>query len=118
MILARLIFLFLLFITAQANEKQVFRAVGNEPGWVLEIYSDNKVHFLTAMGQDITRFKIIEYYSNITSTEYKMTSEHNTLFVRIEKRKCQDTMVQRSYDSTVYINFDGSELRGCGKALH
>ena len=95
-----------------------FRAVGNEPGWILEIYSDEKVDFWTANGQDKTGFKIIEQHSNITSTEYKMASKYNTLFVRIEARNCQDTMVQRSYESTVYINFDGSELRGCGQALY
>jgi len=99
------------------SEGVLFRAVGNEPGWILEISSDKEVLFLTNLGQDRTDFKIIEKFSEHGSTEYKMRSKHNFLLVRIEKRRCQDTMVDKVYESTVYINFDGVYMMGCGKAL-
>ncbi|MGB6018081.1 MAG: MliC family protein [Sulfurimonadaceae bacterium] len=95
-----------------------FRAIGNEPGWILEITSDKKVMFLTNLGQDKTYFEIIEKFSDHNSTEYEMRSQNNVLHVRIENRPCQDTMVDRVYESTVYIAFDGVNLRGCGRALY
>jgi|LGOV01.1.fsa_nt_gb putative lipoprotein len=94
-----------------------FRAIGNEPGWILEITSDKEVLFLTNLGQDKTYFEVIDKFSDSTSTEYEMRSENNVLHVRIENRCCQDTMVDRVYESTVYINFDGVNMKGCGKAL-
>ncbi len=94
-----------------------FRAIGNEPGWILEISSDKEVLFLTNLGQDKTYFEVIDKFSEHDSTEYKMRSKQNFLLVRIEKRRCQDTMVDRVYESTVYINFDGVYMKGCGKAL-
>jgi len=99
-------------------EGVAFRAIGNEPGWSLEIYDDSKILFHTNHGKDTTLFTVEEKYSNITSTEYKLRSKENTFYVRIEGRKCFDTMLERSYESTVYLNFDGHELRGCGKALY
>ncbi|MEE8588764.1 MAG: MliC family protein [Sulfurimonadaceae bacterium] len=94
-----------------------FRAIGNEPGWILEITSDKEVSFLTNLGQDKTHFEIIEKFSDYNSTEYEMRSHNNLLHMRIENRPCQDTMVDRVYESTVYINFDGVNMKGCGKAL-
>jgi uncharacterized membrane protein len=94
-----------------------FRAIGNEPGWILEITSDKEVLFLTNLGQDKTYFEVIDKFSDSTSTEYEMRSENNVLHIRIENRCCQDTMVDRVYESTVYINFDGVNMKGCGKAL-
>ena len=103
---------------AEVKEKEVaFRAVGNEPGWVLEIISDKKVLFITNLGQDKTHFEVIEKFSDYGSIEYKMRSENNILHVRIENRRCQDTMFERVYESTVYINFDEVNMKGCGKAL-
>ena len=95
-----------------------FRAIGNEPGWILDIISEEEVMLHTNLGQDKTMFKVVTTYKEKNVTEYKMKSENNTLFVRIENRVCKDTMVDRSYASTVYMNFDGHELRGCGKALY
>ncbi len=95
-------------------EGVLFRAIGNEPGWILEISSDKEVLFLTNLGQDRTHFEVIEKFSEYGATEYKMRSKHNFLLVRIEKRRCRDTMVDRVYESTVYINFDGVYMKGCG----
>lgn len=94
-----------------------FCAIGNEPGWILEITSDKEVSFLTNLGQERTDFEVTEKFSDYSSTEYEMRSENNILLVRIENRQCQDTMIDRTYESTVYINFDGVNMKGCGKAL-
>ena len=102
----------------RAKHKGVaFRAIGNEPSWTLEISSDKEVLFLTNLGQDKTQFEVVEKFSEYGSTEYKMHSKNNIMHVRIENRECQDTMVDRVYESTVYINFDGVNMKGCGKAL-
>ena len=107
-----------LSLFAETKEMDVgFRAFGNEPGWILTIVSDKSAHFFTNAGEDKTEFEIIERFSAYGAVEYKMRSINNQLHVRIEKRRCQDTINDKLYKSTVYINFDGVNMKGCGKAL-
>ncbi len=94
-----------------------FRAIGNEPGWILEFTSDKKILFLTNLGKDKTDFTVVKKSSDYNSTEYELHSKYNVMHVRIENRRCRDTMVDRVYESTVYINFDGVNMKGCGKSL-
>ena len=98
-------------------EGVAFRAIGNEPGWILNIMPDNKVVFITNLGKDKIHFKVEKQVSDKNSIEYRLRSNHNLLFLRIESRVCKDTMADREYESSVYLNFDGNELRGCGKGL-
>lgn len=109
---------FTFFVEAKENDLVAFRAMGNEPGWILEITSDKEVLFITDLGQDKTHFEVKKKFLDDSSTEYEMHSNYNVLHVRIEKRRCKDTMADRVYESTVYINFDGVNLKGCGNALY
>jgi len=72
---------------------------------------------VTNHGENLTAFKVTEKYLGYETIEYKMHSQNNIMFVRVEARLCYDQKRQRSYEHSVYINFDGYELRGCGKAL-
>ena len=98
-------------------EGVAFRAIGNQPDWILEITADEKVVLITNHGESKIAFKVLEKFSDNVSTEYKLVSTYNTMYIRIENRVCNDTMVDRIYDSTVYINFDGVNMQGCGKSL-
>ena len=94
-----------------------FRAVGHTPEWSLVFVSKKELHFFTGAADDRTRFDLIERYSDQSGSEYKWRSNHNVLFLRIEKRSCLDRTTKERYDKVVYLNFDGKELRGCGKGL-
>ncbi len=94
-----------------------FRAIGNEPGWILNIMPDNKVAFITNHGKVKTYFKVEKQFSEKNATEFILRSKNNLLYLRIENRVCRDSMTDRSYESSVYLNFDGHELRGCGQSL-
>ena len=94
-----------------------FRAIGNEPGWILHIMPDNKVVFITNHGRVKTHFKVEKQFSEKNATEFRLRSKNNLLYLRIENRICRDTKTDRSYESSVYLNFDGHELRGCGQSL-
>ena len=94
-----------------------FRAIGNEPGWILNIMPDNKVVFIINHGKVKTHFKVEKQFSEKNATEFRLRSKNNLLYLRIENRVCRDTMTDRIYESSVYLNFDGHELRGCGKSL-
>ena len=98
-----------------------FRAVGNEPGWTLEIRNSEQILFVTNYGQDSYTFPTPAPVSNgaTGSTEYKSSADGNTLIVTLEGKRCDDTMADdESYPTTVTIQFDGWHYMGCGMPLH
>lgn len=96
-----------------------FRAVGNEPGWYLEFYIEEKIVFVTEYGQDKYTFPYIKAEENQekrTSHWCTQTDEHK-LEVIAKAVKCVDTMSGEQFESTVVVKLDGKEYRGCGKSL-
>ena len=97
-----------------------FRAVGNEPGWHLEIRTGDKIVFVGDYGQSRYQFATpeprIDQQSRITIYEAQ-EGEHQAV-IRIEGRSCGDTMSDETFEATVTVTLDGKKYRGCGRALH
>ena len=96
-----------------------FRATGNEPGWFMEISGDS-ILVVADYGELIASFPTptpVEDAANRQTTFETASGEH-VLLVRLEGRRCQDTMADDTYETTVRIRLDDRELLGCGMALH
>jgi uncharacterized membrane protein len=97
-----------------------FRAVGNEPGWHMEITASEKMVFVGDYGDTVysvaTPQPLVDQQARMTT--YKVQDAQHDLAVRIEGRPCQDTMSGEPFDATVTVILDDKEYRGCGKALH
>ena len=96
-----------------------FRAVGNEPGWKLEISKGKEIVYVGDYGQTRYRFATPHPVEDRDAERTTYTVEHggHELVIVLEGRGCQDTMSDESYETTVTIVVDGKELRGCGRAL-
>jgi len=97
-----------------------FRAVGNEPGWHLEISIGSKILFVSDYGQSRYEFDTPAPKSDAKKqmTTYRTGQSDHTLEISITGKSCQDTMRGDSFESTVTVTLDGRTYRGCGKALH
>jgi len=97
-----------------------FRAVGNEPGWNLEIIMSERIVFIGDYGQE--RYAFITAASSIDqqtrTTAYTAQNDRNELSVTIVGRRCRDTMSDEVFETTVTVILDGKTYQGCGKALH
>ena len=97
-----------------------FRAIGNEPGWNLEIIKSNKIVFVGDYGQQ--RYEFITTEPSIDpqsrTTAYDVQNDTHELSVIIKGRRCRDTMSGEQFETTVTVILDGKKYRGCGKALH
>ena len=97
-----------------------FRAVGNEPGWHLEITPSEKIVFVTDYGEFqhsvITPKPVTDQKTR--TTKYNAGSEGHDLTVEIQGQACEDTMSGESFEATVTVKLDGKTYRGCGRALH
>jgi len=97
-----------------------FRAVGNEPGWHLEISRGRSIVFVTDYGQARYDFRAPEpdVDQDGARAVYRTGDGDHELVVQLEGRRCLDTMADDEYETTVTVTLDGRELRGCGRALH
>jgi len=97
-----------------------FRAVGNEPGWNLEIAAAGTIRFVGDYGNTHYNFPTPEPTSHPQEmfTTYSTGDGKRDLFVRIDARPCRDTMSGERFSSTVTVTLDGKTYRGCGKPLH
>jgi uncharacterized membrane protein len=93
-----------------------FRAVGNEPGWNLEILEGNRIVLVSDYGASRIEMDLPEPDTDPDSR----TSVWNTDDLRLEVsgERCVDSMSGESFDAKVVVTWRGQDLRGCGKALH
>ncbi len=95
-----------------------FRAVGQEPGWMLDIYREDAIRLLWDYGENVATFPLAApTYPAEGATRYDSQGEGRTLAVTIRRAPCQDVMSGEAYPSTVEVVIDGRTLTGCGRSL-
>jgi putative lipoprotein len=97
-----------------------YRAVGNEPGWNLEIMNSKKIVFVSNSGQERYAFTTTEPSTDkqTRTTVYTAQNDKHELSVVIVGRRCRDTMSGEVFETTVTVILDAKKYQGCGKALH
>lgn len=93
-----------------------FRAVGNEPGWHLEILVGGRIVLVADYGA--TRIERPLPQPIVDSDARTTRWEAADLVVEVIGRPCRDSMSGESFESTVTVTWGGQILRGCGRALH
>jgi len=95
-----------------------FRALGNEPGWYLEIAeSGKKTLLVTDYGNEKYELQLPKPFTSQSqrSTRYRIKG---FLDILIEDKKCLDSMSGHKFESRVTVKINGKTYKGCGKALH
>lgn len=95
-----------------------FRAVGQEPGWMLNIYTENKITLDWDYGQSKAEFPLgAPDTSQEGATRYTAQASGHTLAVTIRRFPCNDAMSGAAFPSTVEVVIDGQTLNGCGRSI-
>ena len=94
-----------------------FRAIGQEPGWLLEIKHGEEILLVTDYGQQRSVFAWVEPVEDkaARSTLFRLDG---TTSVLIEGRPCSDSMSGERFESTVTVDTGTRSLSGCGRALY
>jgi uncharacterized membrane protein len=97
-----------------------YRAIGNEPGWHLEIHNQSRLILVTGYGSVQQEFDLPKPVINPASriTRYEIVPEGQKLVLTISGEPCQDSMSGERFESTTELLLNGELLRGCGRALH
>lgn len=93
-----------------------FRAVGNEPGWVLEIQQGSKI----VLWADYNTVTIKQTLPKPVTDQANQTTRWDTgsLKLVVTYAKCRDSMSGDEFESVVTVYWDNRVLQGCGRALH
>lgn len=96
-----------------------YRAVGNEPGWSVEIWPEH-IRYVGDYGSVSYTFERPEprIDQQARTTVYETADANVSFTMQIRGERCLDTMSDDEYSTAVTIWVDGRELSGCGKALH
>jgi uncharacterized membrane protein len=93
-----------------------FRAVGNEPGWNLEILEGSRIVLVADYGDSQVEQPLPE--PSVDREARTTRWDAGELIVEVIGRPCRDSMSGESFESTVVVTWGEQTLRGCGRALH
>jgi len=94
-----------------------FRAIGQEPGWFLEITDGTEIMLSTDYGQKINSYPYVDpiIYQEQRRTLYVIDDEN--IEIEIRGQVCTDIMSGEEFAVSVTIRTADRELTGCGRAL-
>lgn len=93
-----------------------FRAVGNEPPWVLEMREMSRIVLITEYGANRIERPLPQPISD--NTRKRTSWDAGDLQIEITAVLCHDSMSGESFGSRVVIHWQGQVLTGCGRPLH
>jgi uncharacterized membrane protein len=94
-----------------------FRAVGQEPGWYLEIDDGRSMHLVYDYAERTATMPVPAPVVTGDEMSYATVTDAHRLVVLIQPGPCSDTMSGQRFPRTVTVTIDGHTLRGCGRSL-
>ena len=94
-----------------------FRAVGNEPGWYLEIREGKSLLLVFAYGTERLLHEAPSRVELGVERVYSAGEGDAEVRVLISPAMCTDSMSGESFPATVSVDLRGQRLQGCGRDL-
>ncbi len=96
-----------------------FRAVGQEPGWQLEIRMGSEMRLTYDYGKNsvVTPAAQVELDSRTGTRTFHSRAEANDLQAEVVPVRCEDSMSGKPYAATVTVTLNDRRFRGCGESL-
>ena len=100
-----------------ALEGVAFRAVGQEPGWVADLYGDGRIRVEADYGERRLAFPASTIAPEDGAVVVRADHEGHSLAMRILQSSCTDAMSGFRFPAMVEVELDGEGLNGCGRPL-
>lgn len=107
-------------LLADARERGViFRGIGNEPGWTVEIGPGARLQFVTNYGQESHEFDAAVASAGSAAGQRLFTAEHGAerIEVSVTPEACADDMSGEAFDHRMIVKYGGETRRGCAMVL-
>ncbi len=95
-----------------------FRAVGNEPGWMVEVGQGEAPALHAELDYGARKLDIAHAQPLKNGTGFQgKTANGSQVELRIDKTPCQDDMSGTKYEATAVLKAGGKDYKGCGAFL-
>lgn len=97
----------------------VFHAVGQEPGWTLDVSTERGMDSLAYVGDYGSvklNFPAAARTEDPNRQSWSSSADGHTIAVTADHKPCEDAMSGKPYEATVRVVIDGRTLQGCGSA--
>lgn len=96
-----------------------FRALGNEPGWIVDVYVGERFDVQWRYGERTADLPYVDpEMPDDSTTVFRSETDEHSLVMTLEAGGCTDSMSGFAFPVAVTILVDGSEYTGCGRPLH
>jgi predicted small lipoprotein YifL len=95
----------------------VFRALGQEPGWMVEIEREGTMVVLLDYGTERIEVETPVPDADGDRVEYRFRAGDREVRIMIEPSFCRDTMSGEAFPAAVTLHVDGRSYPGCGLRL-
>lgn len=93
-----------------------FRALGNEPGWVLEVGPSGRISWTTNFGADRYDFEQSRSAAVDGGMAYSAQQGTHSIKATVKVERCVDDG-EVEFNRTAVVEFEGQTYRGCGREL-
>ncbi len=95
-----------------------FRAVGQEPGWMLLVHPTRGIRYIGQYGEErVLAAPTAPVTDAAGTTTWLATTASGTIGITAEARPCADGMSGEQMSHTVAVSFGGRAVHGCGRML-
>jgi len=94
-----------------------FRAIGQEPGWLLEITDDTEILLVTDYGENRRTYAYVPPRIEKEARLKRYSPDEDDTVIEIITKPCMDTMSGESFSASVTIITPKRTLTGCGRTL-
>jgi putative lipoprotein len=95
-----------------------FRAIGQVPGWLLEITTGTELLLVTDYGETRTAYPYVKPEVDPEQRRTRYVAGDGEVVILLEGRDCTDVMSGEQFSVTVAVTLTERQLSGCGRALH
>lgn len=94
-----------------------FRAIGQEPGWLLEITDGVEILLVTDYGENRKAYAYVTPRVNEETRRTRYSPKEDDTVIEIHDEPCMDSMSGEPFFASVKITTPQRTLKGCGRAL-
>lgn len=93
------------------------RALGQEPGWIVDVHPDRWIRYLGDYGETRLAFPPAPPRRDSASITYSAEAGDHALEIVFRRTPCRDVMSGQPFEYTVSLRVAGRMLDGCGRRL-
>lgn len=93
-----------------------FMAMGNEPGWTLDVDFDSLMYFKSINGDSIS-FPVPDAEEDGKKQTFEAETEDGSFKISITEEPCSDDMSGEDFTHIVSVVTDKQEFQGCGRYI-